>query len=158
MELTRDFNVNIRKKAEYVCRMSGDSLIGYVPKRFTKRSPKRKKDELNEIFQTAFAESEEKGLKRGEQIAYINDRMRELYKERFLFADLIEIASFDKDFTKYIQERFKKMLVAKLMRVSRFKEKARLHCWNYFITVTYFYGHSIWHYITLRFIAFRLRL
>lgn len=137
MELTRDFNVNIRKKAEYVCRMSGDSLIGYVPKHFTKRSPKRKKDELNEIFQTAFSESEEKGLKNGEQIAYINERMRELYKEHFFFADLIEIVSFDKDFTKYIQERLKKMLVAKLMRVSRFKEKARLHCWNYFITQTY---------------------
>ena len=80
-----------------------------MPKHFTKRSSKRKKDELNEIFQTAFSESEEKGLKNGEQIAYINDKMRELYKERFLFADFIEIASFDKDFTKYIQERFKKM-------------------------------------------------
>ena len=64
----RDFNVTIPKRSEYVCRMSGDSLVGYIPKRFTK--PKKKTpDKFNAIFQTAFAESEENGLKHVEQIA-----------------------------------------------------------------------------------------
>ena len=119
----RDFNVTIPKRSEYVCRMSGDSLVGYIPKRFTK--PKKKTpDKFNAIFQTAFAESEEKGLKNGEQIAYINDRMRELYKERFLFADLIEIASFDKDFTKYIQDRKSTRLNSSHTTVSRMPSSA----------------------------------
>lgn len=131
-----DFDVTIPKHSEYVCRMNGDSLVGYIPKKFNKQR-RRTPDELNEIFQIAYNESLEKELQKGVQIAYINDRMKELYKERFMFADLIEMSFFDRNFTEYIQKRLKRILVAKLMRVNRFKEKARLHCWNYFVTQTY---------------------
>ena len=40
-----------------------------------------------------------------------------------------------------------------LIRKIRFVRKAYLNRFNYFATVTYFYGHSA--YMTLRFIAFR---
>ena len=47
-------------------------------------------------------------------------------------------------------ERKRKNMVARRIRIKR---KANLADFNFFVTVTYFYGHS---FITVRFIAFRV--
>lgn len=137
MEGVRDFNVHIPVVSEYVCKVSGNSLVGYIPKIRRERKGVKRVDELNEIFKICYDESVERELKGNEQVRYINERMKSLYKDRFGAKDLFELYEFDRDFTEYINGRLKRMLVAKLMRVERFKNKARLHCWNFFFTQTY---------------------
>ena len=96
-----------------------------------------KKDILSKIFDRAYERSLAKGLIGEEQVKFINSVMNELYKIEFQFADLFQVSDFEKDFTEYIENRLKQKVVNLIMRKKRFREKANLHCWNYFVTQTY---------------------
>ena len=81
-----------------------------------------------------------KSLKKRERKKYIYDRMK-LY-----FAN----SEAAKQYVDGQFERLKRNTIAKRVRLVR---KVNLQTFNYFCTVTYFYGH---YFITIRFIAFRL--
>lgn len=57
MEGVRNFNVHIPVASEYVCKVSGVSLVGYIPKIRRERKTVKRVDELNEIFKIGYDES-----------------------------------------------------------------------------------------------------
>ena len=81
-----------------------------------------------------------KSLKKRERKKYIYDRMKQYFANGESAKQYVD-GQFD---------RLKRNTIAKRVRLVR---KVNLQTFNYFCTVTYFYGH---YFITIRFIAFRL--
>ena len=122
--------------ANYKLKVNGFHLVGTRTK-IVKPKCKKKNDLLLEIFNKAFEESEIKGLADNIQINYINERMVELFKINHSFDNLFEIEEYEGNFFDYIEKKLKQKKINLILRKQRFKEKANLHCWNYFVTQTY---------------------
>ena len=120
----------------YKLKVNGFHLVG-TKTIIKKNRVKVKKDILSKIFDVAYEQSLEKQLEKEEQVKFINVVMNELYKSEHQFVDLIQMADFDRDFTEYIESRLKQKIVNLIMRKKRFREKANLHSWNFFVTQTY---------------------
>lgn len=124
------------ERANYKLKIDGFHLVG--TRNVIKENRKRcKKSVVTDLFEVAYKESVEKSLIGQTQIKYINDKMVEQYKKEREFETLIELANFNCDFTEYILNRLKQKRINLIMRKKRFRDKATLHCWNYFVTQTY---------------------
>ena len=126
----------IPQVANYKLKTNGFHLVGTRIK-IQKPKTKKRNELLSKIFNAAYDESEIKGLKDVSQINYINERMVELFMVNYSFNDLFEIEEFEGNFFEYIEKRLKQKKINLILRKQRFKEKANLHCWNYFVTQTY---------------------
>lgn len=134
-----DFNVHIPPRAIYGVKYARGALAGYITHRIKKRRNMavcKEKDELAELFNVAYEQSERLNLTGNMQIEYINDDMISKYK-LIHCADLFALVEEKYDFTDYITDKIKAKNVARHMRVKRFHEKANLHIWNFFVTQTY---------------------
>lgn len=133
-----DYNVKIPKRAEYSVRYARKRLTAYLRRNFKapRKSVVKEKNSLLDLFNAAYEKSEELGLKKKEQIEYINEDMCANYRLTH-FDNLIDMTETYLDFKEYIEEKMQAKLAARAMRVRRFYDKASLHCWNYFVTQTY---------------------
>lgn len=132
-----DFNVHIPRRATYGVKYSRGALAGYIADHVKKRRNKATgKDELSELFNAAYEQSENLNLTGNMQIDFINDEMIKGWKLNHC-KNLFDLVDENYDFTNYIMYKLKAKIVARHMRVKRFYEKANLHCWNYFVTQTY---------------------
>ena len=122
-------------KCDYKLKPNGYHFVG-VKQKF-EEPKKKKKDKFLIYFEPALKESEELVLEGEEKIKFINMRMCALYKADIQFNNLLDIIDFDCDFTDYIEQKIKQKNINFILRKQRFKEKANLHCWNYFVTQTY---------------------
>ncbi|MBQ7373021.1 MAG: hypothetical protein IJW64_00425 [Clostridia bacterium] len=122
--------------ARYKLKVNGFHLVGT---RTAIKSNKRriKKDFISELFEIAYKESKDLNLNVEKQKEYINSRMIVLYKNNHYYEDLFDMLNNDIDFSDYVEKRLKQKRINLIMRKKRFKEKANLHCWNYFVTQTY---------------------
>lgn len=116
----------------YKLKVNGFHLVGTrtVIKSF---KGKAKKDILSKLFDIAYNESKDVD----KQKEYINSRMIILYKNNHFYEDLLDMLDDDVDFSDYVEKRLKQKRINLITRKKRFKEKANLHCWNYFVTQTY---------------------
>lgn len=133
-----DFKVHVPLYAEYALKLSHDNLVGVCRGRLVKRKAvvSAENKVLKELFEKAYAESVELNLKGETRVFFINDRMNESYRQSFS-ENLITMSEEKYNFVDYIRERLKAKGFACFMRLKRFRDKASLHLWNYFVTQTY---------------------
>ena len=80
-------------------------------------------DEKNVFFDSLYNAATQLGYVRSERVDYIRTGLLNTYS--------------DGDFDEYITERIKRKLHNTYVRKKRFRRKAYLNKWNYFITITY---------------------
>lgn len=80
-----------------------------------------------EKFETAYAESQK--LPKRERKTYITEKM----KDDFQTAEQV---------TEFVTQNIERKKTNALKRYSRLMRKVYLQTWNYFVTVTHFYGHK----------------
>ncbi len=114
----------------------GNHYIAIPPENFPRyrkrRKPKPKKEEKhdtpNEKFETAYTESQ--SLPRRERKKYIKEQMKEVFPT-------------EEENTAYVNSNVERKKNNAIKRRIRLWRKVNLQQWNYFVTVTHFYGHLL---------------
>ena len=116
-------------------KINGSHLVATA--NYSRKPVVRHTDELREPFESAYDiayYSEE--LRDDKLVTRINELMNDFILPRC--EDLCELIERGKeDYTNYIKEKLRQKVIAHIMRKRRFTEKADLHVWNYFVTLTY---------------------
>ena len=112
---------SVPEKANYKLKINGFHIVGTREKIEDNRKIK-KKDNLLDIFEIAYKESKEMSLIGDEQVSYINDRMKEMYKSEYAFENLIEMSNFECDFVEYIEKKLKQKVLNLLLRKKRIEK------------------------------------
>ena len=81
-------------------------------------------EEKNMLFENLYFNAMRDGLKRAEMTEYLTAGMRKLFPD-------------DTDMPGYIERRTKRVISNLHKRIKRFRRKANLNRWNYFVTITY---------------------
>ena len=90
-----------------------------------KRPPKKPANTAMDIaFDSLYYQAVRRGLKDEEMVDYIQAGLEKLYPATFTLR-------------KYIIEKIDKKQRNMWKRIKRFKRKAKMNCWNYFVTFTY---------------------
>ena len=127
--------IAIPSEAWYNIYNDGNHFVGVPVTHSNKkhRGGAKKKDDIDICFDSLYLSAVRKGLKdtkREKQLTdFILSGMKDLY-ENYPLLD------------EYVSERIERKRRNLNVRKKRFRRKAYLNKWNYFITVTYFYGHS----------------
>ena len=97
-----------------------------------RKAKKHERSELTKLFDFLFDE------------AIKNDIATDEEKKQYIEDKLINDYCIDMpDIKEFIEENFKRKMRNIWQREKRFRRKAYLNRWNYFVTVTYFYGHFL---------------
>ena len=81
------------------------------------------KEEKNVFFDSLYSTATQLGYRRSERSDFIRDNLTKFFSDRGI--------------DEYISERIKKKLHNTYVRKKRFRRKAYLNKWNYFVTITY---------------------
>lgn len=114
----------------------GSHFIATPPENFPRRKrryqPKKeeKLDTPKEKFETAYAESQ--SLPRRERKKYIKEQMKEVF-------------STEEETTAYVNSNIERKKNNAIKRRIRLWRKVNLQQWNYFVTVTHFYGYFLFY-------------
>lgn len=97
-----------------------------------RRAEKRVRSALDIQFDDLFLRAYNKGLR---------DRKIEKPMSEYIRSGLSSLFTEEEIVEADVAERIKRKLNNLHHRIKRFRRKAYLNRWNYFVTVTYFYGH-----------------
>lgn len=104
------------------------------------------REDIDICFDSLYTAAVRKGLK---------DTKRGKALTGFITAGMEKLYSDNPTLDEYIADRIKRKRRNLYNRKKRFRRKAYLNKWNYFITVTYFYGYSIIDYSVFTYSHFR---
>ena len=114
------------------------SVVESVGKVDETKSKSERKLTRKELFEELYNETRDK--KRSERKRIITEKMLPYFRDKQATAEFVNI-------------QFERKLRNIICRRVRLMRKVNLQTFNYFCTVTYFYGHS---FITIRFFVFRV--
>ena len=113
------------KEKYYKIYCDGGHYVGTLAYRSSKKPVKQEKtkEEKNEFFDSLYSTATQLGYVRSERLDFIRTGLTKFFS--------------DCGIDEYISERIKKKLHNTYVRKKRFRRKAYLNKWNYFITITY---------------------
>ena len=110
---------------DYKIYNDGGHFIGTLLKPTKKVRRERKgKDDLDRFFDEIYVQAKKEGLNKAELFNYLKTQIIEEFGEV-------------KNLDNYITKRIKAKIHNYFARLKRFKRKANLNHWNYFVTITY---------------------
>ena len=113
------------KEKYYKIYCDGGHYVGTLAYRSSKKPVKQEKikEEKNEFFDSLYSTATQLGYVRSERLNFIRTGLTKFFS--------------DCGIDEYISERIKKKLHNTYVRKKRFRRKAYLNKWNYFVTITY---------------------
>ena len=102
----------------------GGHYVARLFKENKKRDIFRKPNKMNEYFDKIYFDGLDKKLSKNELVDYIKN-------------ELLSIFPNEKNIDEYISNKLKQKSKNYFSRIKRFRRKANLNYWNYFVTITY---------------------
>ena len=124
-EIKLDFDPFIPKKRKYkIYNDGGHYIASLVYPKNRKESVKHKKNEMCAFFDSVYFDALKQTLTDNEIFAYVKEKLTEQYG----IIDNID---------NFILSQMARLKHNFFSRIKRFKRKANLNYWNYFVTITY---------------------